>query len=58
MSRPVTIVGVLSMIFILPLFIWVAIKGSAPRWWTPIDDFVKRASLHSQQKVQEENKRD
>ena len=42
MSRPATIIGVLSMIFILPLFFWVAIKGRAPRWWTPIDNLVKR----------------
>jgi hypothetical protein len=58
MSRAATVIGVLSMVFILPLFIWVAIKGSTPRWWTPIDDFVKGASLHSRQNTKDEDLRD
>lgn len=37
-----TILGILGTLLVVPLFLWIAIKGHAPRWWTPIDNLVKR----------------
>ncbi len=36
----VTVLGVLGLLFIVPLFLSVAIWGRPPRWWSSIEELV------------------